>query len=54
MKPLFFDLAWEYIQYPQQGQSVVETAVKTAVREVEKVVKPEEPAKKKGWFGFGR
>lgn len=54
MKPLFFDLAWEYIQYPNQGQSIVESAVKTVVHEVEKVVKPEESAKKKGWFGFGR
>lgn len=54
MKPLFFDLAWEYIHYPGQAPGVVETAVNSVVREVEKVVKPEEPKKKGGWFGFGR
>lgn len=50
VKPLFLDLAWNYIDYPGRGSSSVNgapTAPETAV-EVKK-----EPAKK-GWFGFGR
>jgi signal recognition particle subunit SRP68 len=47
VKPLFLDVAWNYIDYPG-----------TAQRQVEKVVKEESKAdeqpKKKGWFGFGR
>jgi signal recognition particle subunit SRP68 len=52
VKPLFFDAAWNYIDYPgREVENVVETTAKVAA-----------PAKgaeqttqqKKGWFGFGR
>ena len=53
VKPLFFDLAWNYIQYPGHEKEVaaVNGPAKTdgaAKTETEK------PATKKGWFGFGR
>jgi signal recognition particle subunit SRP68 len=50
VKPLFFDLAWNYIHYPGRAPSGVNgapTAPKTAGEE------KKEPTKK-GWFGFGR
>jgi signal recognition particle subunit SRP68 len=50
VKPLFFDLAWNYIGYPGQtppGANGGPTTPKTAAEE------KKEPAKK-GWFGFGR
>lgn len=51
MKPLFFDLAWEYINYPGHEDNTPVTAPVPA--EAPKEVKEEAP-KKKGWFGFGR
>lgn len=55
VKPLFLDVAWNYVQYPttrteQQGAKM--TSNKTAAT---KTAEPEkqQPAKK-GWFGFGR
>ncbi|KAF7509440.1 hypothetical protein GJ744_008003 [Endocarpon pusillum] len=50
VKPLFFDLAWNYIDYPGRGTSGVNVA--PAAPETAAEVK-KEPAKK-GWFGFGR
>ncbi|KAL4961342.1 signal recognition particle subunit SRP68 [Aspergillus stella-maris] len=49
VKPLFLDVAWNYIDYPRDGEGVV--------RGVEQG--GEEPAEekkqgKRGWFGFGR
>ncbi|KAG9660099.1 hypothetical protein KCU95_g19658, partial [Aureobasidium melanogenum] len=51
VKPLFFDVAWNYIDYPTMGKQVVEA--KAAVSNVIAEEKPKEE-KKKGWFGFGR
>lgn len=60
VKPLFFDLAWNYIHYPSQKGPSAESAevngsAKTAVSQSQSQ-KQEEPQKqtKKGWFGFGR
>ncbi|KAF5874657.1 putative signal recognition protein [Botrytis fragariae] len=57
VKPLFFDSAWNYIDYP--GRTTEKAAGKTAVEEEAKETEPEEPQEqhqqqKKGWFGFGR
>ncbi|KAF3067163.1 Signal recognition particle subunit SRP68 [Daldinia childiae] len=48
VKPLFFDVAWNYIDYPGK--------VPAAAPAAEPEQKPEQPAQpqKKGWFGFGR
>lgn len=50
VKPLFFDVAWNYIDYPTTAKQAVEA--KAAVSSMT----PEKPKeeKKKGWFGFGR
>lgn len=52
VKPLFFDVAWNYIEYP--GRSPLQ-----AVQPQEEVLTPsskgeEKQETKKGWFGFGR
>jgi signal recognition particle subunit SRP68 len=49
VKPLFFDVAWNYIDYPTTGKQVVEAKAADVIAEE----KPKEE-KKKGWFGFGR
>lgn len=57
MKPLFFDLAWDYIQYPGQAQRVeekVQNTVTAAASTPAKKDQTEEAPKKRGWFGFGR
>jgi signal recognition particle subunit SRP68 len=52
VKPLFFDAAWNYIEYPgREVQHVAENGVKGG----EKAQSKEQTAQqKKGWFGFGR
>ncbi|KAI1747539.1 hypothetical protein F4782DRAFT_543438 [Xylaria castorea] len=47
VKPLFFDVAWNYIEYPGKEPAT------TAELDEEPTQIPE-PAKKRGWFGFGR
>jgi signal recognition particle subunit SRP68 len=46
VKPLFFDVAWNYIDYPGKIPSA------TTEPEEKPALTPE--PKKKGWFGFGR
>jgi signal recognition particle subunit SRP68 len=54
VKPLFFDVAWNYIQYP--GQSITKGADKISSKADVSVEKDQEQSaqQKKGWFGFGR
>lgn len=54
VKPLFFDAAWNYIEYPgREIQEKVES--KSAPEPVVKGQTTETAAQqKKGWFGFGR
>lgn len=50
VKPLFLDVAWNYLQYPTSQTEKPKTAQdKSTVKE-----EAEKPAPKKGWFGFGR
>jgi signal recognition particle subunit SRP68 len=44
VKPLFLDVAWNYIDYPREGKQIVEPESKSA----------EEKQGRRGWFGFGR
>lgn len=46
VKPIFLDVAWNYIQYPQKEVQVDDQAAPAA--------EAEKPAQKRGWFGFGR
>jgi signal recognition particle subunit SRP68 len=50
VKPLFFDVAFNYIEYP--GRATQATEPEPEKMQVEEK-KAEEP-KRKGWFGFGR
>jgi len=47
VKPLFFDVAWNYIDYP--GKKAAEPAKAAPVTQTDQAA----PAQKKGWFGFG-
>lgn len=52
VKPLFFDVAWNYIQYPGHvATKDVETPSKSKST---KTSQEETTQQKKGWFGFGR
>jgi len=48
VKPLFLDVAWNYVQYPTTQTE------KKAAQSVAGGTKEPEAAPKKGWFGFGR
>ncbi|KAF2194291.1 hypothetical protein K469DRAFT_709803 [Zopfia rhizophila CBS 207.26] len=52
VKPLFFDVAWNYIDYPGRGKRSEEQQPEKMLVE-EKKAEESKPAKK-GWFGFGR
>lgn len=52
VKPLFFDAAWNYIEYPGRE---VEQVPENGAKGGEKPSATEQtPQQKKGWFGFGR
>lgn len=55
MKPLFFDVAWNYIEYP--GSVIGEKAAVARRQSVVSAVDGRQDGaaqQKKGWFGFGR
>jgi len=55
VKPLFFDAAWNYIEYP--GREVEKPATQNGVKgssPVESKGAEQTAQQKKGWFGFGR
>jgi signal recognition particle subunit SRP68 len=51
VKPLFLDVAWNYVEYPGRAAKVKTQEPEKAQVDEEK---PERPAAKKGWFSFGR
>lgn len=55
VKPMFLDVAWNYIDYPGRKGAEVQAQAMEEV-EMEEAVQEEEPKqeKKRGWFGFGR
>lgn len=54
VKPLFFDVAWNYIDYPGTAKEVVEQEAQSVGDSAVEETPKEETPKKKGWFGFGR
>lgn len=60
MKPLFLDVAWNYVTYPGKGaggggvdqQQTKESSA--AAPPVAAEPQPEAKPQKRGWFGFGR
>ncbi|KAF3903121.1 hypothetical protein ABW21_db0205155 [Orbilia brochopaga] len=56
VKPIFFDIAWNYIEYPgleKEAVAVTSAPSATMPMEVDSTDK-EESAPKRGWFGWGR
>lgn len=53
VKPIFLDVAWNYIDYPDK-QTQPPQASKEKAPEVSVKTEPEAKPQKKGWFGFGR
>ncbi|KAK0672593.1 hypothetical protein QBC41DRAFT_19998 [Cercophora samala] len=53
VKPLFLDVAWNYIEYPAKQQRPA-AAVQDKSKGTEKEPEPEAKPQKRGWFGFGR
>ena len=51
VKPIFLDLAWNYIDYPGRAKDSSEKAINGAEDAGQPALKKEA---KKGWFGFGR
>ncbi|KAF4550201.1 RNA-binding signal recognition particle 68-like protein [Elsinoe fawcettii] len=53
VKPLFFDVAFNYLDYPGRVKQVVEQKVAATNGVPEQAATPTQE-KKRGWFGFGR
>lgn len=53
VKPLFLDVAWNYIDYPQHGNKAA-TAAAAASPDAANPPATEKKEAKRGWFGFGR
>ncbi|KAL9943515.1 hypothetical protein ACHAQF_004012 [Verticillium nonalfalfae] len=51
VKPIFLDIAWNYIDYPREGGAAPESKPQEKAAAEDKTAPP---AQKKGWFGFGR
>jgi signal recognition particle subunit SRP68 len=51
VKPLFLDVAWNYIDYPDKRD---QSSARDAGKVQEKNAEPEAKPQKRGWFGFGR
>ncbi|KAF1811632.1 hypothetical protein P152DRAFT_507864 [Eremomyces bilateralis CBS 781.70] len=54
VKPLYLDLAWNYIHYPGQGEEVAAAAAPVEEAGEEETEAEEPKPAKRGWFGFGR
>ena len=52
VKPLFFDIAWNYIDYP--GRTLVAGVNGVATEEEPEPVAEPRKETKRSWFGFGR
>ncbi|PLB41930.1 signal recognition particle subunit SRP68 [Aspergillus candidus] len=48
VKPLFLDVAWNYIDYPREGSTAAQPAAS------EETGTEEKKGGRRGWFGFGR
>ena len=48
VKPLFLDVAWNYIDYPREGDAT------QAVQAEPEPAAEEKKGGRRGWFGFGR
>ncbi|EGX91166.1 signal recognition particle, putative [Cordyceps militaris CM01] len=53
VKPIFLDVAWNYISYPGKTPVAAKTTPAAAAEETAKAGEPAQQ-QKRGWFGFGR
>lgn len=53
VKPLFFDVAWNYIEYPGRGKRATEAPASAGSEGPKETVEAKKEGRK-GWFGFGR
>ena len=53
VKPIFLDVAWNYIDYPGRPKKGIITATDNKLEETPPKLEPKKEVKK-GWFGFGR
>lgn len=53
VKPLFFDAAWNYIEYPGR-QTAKPVQAREQAEESSEPGEAQTTQQKKGWFGFGR
>jgi signal recognition particle subunit SRP68 len=54
VKPLFLDVAWNYIEYPDQRAQASSKEAERAQERAGTAGEPEAKPQKRGWFGFGR
>ena len=53
VKPLFFDIAWNYVQYPGKPATSEGRGIANGGSAADDKTEAPQPAKR-GWFGFGR
>ncbi|KAF3904943.1 hypothetical protein ABW20_dc0109879 [Dactylellina cionopaga] len=57
VKPIFFDIAWNYIEYPgteKEVAAVTSAPSASEPMEVDNVQREDSAQQKRGWFGWGR
>lgn len=56
VKPIFLDVAWNYISYPNKREQAAAAAASSSKSQDKGAAAPAEEVKpqKRGWFGFGR
>lgn len=54
VKPLFFDVAWNYIEYPIRRAQAPPAMQQVRQQEFEQERPSSSSSAKKSWFGFGR
>ncbi|KAK0641531.1 hypothetical protein B0T16DRAFT_431279 [Cercophora newfieldiana] len=54
VKPLFLDVAWNYIEYPDKGAQAASKEADRVYERAGTAAETESKPQKRGWFGFGR
>lgn len=53
VKPLFLDVAWNYINYPREGEQREAPTQAQGQSQAQAQAPQEESKGRRGWFGFG-
>ncbi|CAI6235448.1 unnamed protein product [Periconia digitata] len=54
VKPMFLDVAWNYVEYPGRSKAQDQSSAAAEKEQAEEPKKEEVKPAKKGWFSFGR